>query len=89
MVNAVAGRIEVYLDGGIRRGTDVSKAIALGARAVLVGRAPVFGLAVAGEDGVRHVLELLRDELALTLSLLGCTSPEQLTRSHVQHPPAA
>ena len=88
VVDAVAGRIEVYLDGGIRRGTDVAKAIALGARAVLVGRAPVFGLAVAGEDGVRHVLELLRDELALTLSLLGCTSPEQLTRSHVQHPPA-
>ena len=88
VVDAVAGRIEVYLDGGIRRGTDVAKAIALGARAVLVGRAPVFGLAVAGEDGVRHVLELLRDELALALSLLGCTSPEQLTRSHVQRPPA-
>ena len=88
VVDAVAGRIEVYLDGGIRRGTDVAKAIALGARAVLVGRAPVFGLAVAGEDGVRHVLELLRDELALALSLLGCTSPERLTRSHVQRPPA-
>ena len=88
VVDAVAGRIEVYLDGGIRRGTDVAKAIALGARAVLVGRAPVFGLAIAGEDGVRHVLELLRDELALALSLLGCTSPERLTRSHVQRPPA-
>ncbi len=88
VVDAVAGRIEVYLDGGIRRGTDVAKALALGARAVLVGRAPVFGLAVAGEDGVRHVLELLRDELALALSLLGCTSPEQLTRSYVQRPPA-
>lgn len=88
VVEAVAGRVEVYLDGGIRRGTDVAKALALGARAVLAGRAPVFGLAAAGEDGVRHVLELLRDELALTLCLLGCTSPEELTRAHVQRAPA-
>ena len=84
VVEAVAGRAEVYVDGGIRRGTDVAKALALGARAVLAGRAPIYGLAVAGEDGVRHVLELLRDELTLALSLLGCTSPEQLTREHVQ-----
>ncbi len=84
VIEAVAGRVEVYLDSGVRRGSDVAKALALGARAVLVGRAPVFGLAVAGEDGVRHVLELLRDELSLALCLLGCTSPEQLTRSHVQ-----
>jgi isopentenyl diphosphate isomerase/L-lactate dehydrogenase-like FMN-dependent dehydrogenase len=84
VVEAVAGGVEVYLDGGIRRGADVAKALALGARAVLAGRAPIFGLAAAGEDGVRHVLELLRDELALTLGLLGCTSPDQLTRAHVQ-----
>jgi isopentenyl diphosphate isomerase/L-lactate dehydrogenase-like FMN-dependent dehydrogenase len=84
VAEAVDGRVEVYLDGGIRRGTDVAKALALGARAVLAGRAPVYGLAAAGEDGVRHVLELLRDELALTLCLLGCTSPEQLARTHVQ-----
>ena len=84
VVDAVAGRVEVYLDGGIRRGTDVAKALALGARAVLAGRAPVFGLAAAGEDGVRHVLELLRDELTLALCLLGCTSPDELTRAHVQ-----
>ena len=68
VAEAVAGRAEVYLDGGIRRGADVAKALALGARAVLAGRAPVFGLAAAGEDGVRHVLELLRDELTLTLT---------------------
>jgi isopentenyl diphosphate isomerase/L-lactate dehydrogenase-like FMN-dependent dehydrogenase len=84
VAEAVAGRVEVYLDGGIRRGGDVAKALALGARAVLAGRAPVFGLAAAGEEGVRHVLELLRDEFALALCLLGCTSPEELTRAHVQ-----
>ncbi|HEY2309530.1 MAG TPA: alpha-hydroxy acid oxidase [Gaiellaceae bacterium] len=84
VVEAIAGRAEVYLDGGIRRGTDVAKALALGARAVLAGRAPIFGLAAAGEDGVRHVLELLREELALTLCLLGCASPDELTPAHVQ-----
>ena len=87
VAEAVAGRVEVYVDGGIRRGTDVAKALALGARAVLAGRAPMYGLATAGEDGVRHVFELLRDELALALCLLGCTSPEQLTPSHVQRAP--
>jgi isopentenyl diphosphate isomerase/L-lactate dehydrogenase-like FMN-dependent dehydrogenase len=84
VVDAIAGRAEVYLDGGIRRGTDVAKALALGARAVLAGRAPMFGLAAAGEDGVRHVLELLRDELTLALCLLGCTSPEEIGRGHIQ-----
>jgi isopentenyl diphosphate isomerase/L-lactate dehydrogenase-like FMN-dependent dehydrogenase len=88
VVEAIAGCVEVYLDGGIRRGADVAKALALGARAVLAGRAPVFGLAAAGEDGVRHVLELLRDEFALALCLLGCTSPDELTRRHVQRSPA-
>lgn len=84
VVEAIDGRAEVYLDGGIRRGTDIAKALALGARAVLAGRAPVFGLAVSGEEGVRRVLELLRDELALALCLLGCSSPDELTRAHVQ-----
>jgi isopentenyl diphosphate isomerase/L-lactate dehydrogenase-like FMN-dependent dehydrogenase len=54
---------------------------------VLVGRAPIYGLAAAGEDGVRHVLELLQEELALALCLLGCTSPDELTRAHVQRAP--
>ena len=84
VVEAVDGRVEVYLDGGVRRGTDVAKALALGARAVFAGRAPIFGLAASGEKGVRHVLELLRDELTLTLCLLGCTSPEEVTRAHIQ-----
>jgi 4-hydroxymandelate oxidase len=83
VVDACAGRVMVLLDGGVRRGTDVLKALALGARAVLVGRAPLWGLAVGGEDGVRRVLELLREELALALALLGCPTPEDVTRAHV------
>jgi isopentenyl diphosphate isomerase/L-lactate dehydrogenase-like FMN-dependent dehydrogenase len=71
VVAAVAGRCEVYLDGGVRRGTDVLKALALGARAVFVGRPILWGLAVAGADGAQHVLELLRDELELALALAG------------------
>jgi isopentenyl diphosphate isomerase/L-lactate dehydrogenase-like FMN-dependent dehydrogenase len=84
VVDAVGGRIPVLLDGGIRRGTDVLKALALGARAVLAGRAPVYGLAVAGEEGVRAVLGLLREEIELGLGLLGCTSPDQVARGHVE-----
>jgi isopentenyl diphosphate isomerase/L-lactate dehydrogenase-like FMN-dependent dehydrogenase len=83
VVEAVAGRAEVYLDGGVRRGTDVAIALALGARAVLLGRPVLWGLAVAGEQGVRDVLELLRAELGLALKLLGCSSPADVTRAHV------
>jgi isopentenyl diphosphate isomerase/L-lactate dehydrogenase-like FMN-dependent dehydrogenase len=83
VVEAVAGRIEVLLDGGIRRGTDVVKALALGARACLAGRAPLWGLTVDGEDGALRVLELLRDEISLALSLLGCTSPDGVAAAHV------
>jgi isopentenyl diphosphate isomerase/L-lactate dehydrogenase-like FMN-dependent dehydrogenase len=84
VVEAVESRIEVLVDGGVRRGTDVVKALALGARAVLVARPFVFGLAVGGEAGVRHVLELLRGETLLALALAGCTSPAHVTRAHVQ-----
>jgi isopentenyl diphosphate isomerase/L-lactate dehydrogenase-like FMN-dependent dehydrogenase len=83
VVDAVAGRTEVYVDGGIRRGSDVVKALALGARAVLVGRAPLWGLAYDGEAGARRVLELLRDEIELALALCGCTSPDQVSPAHV------
>src|ERR671910_507007 len=76
VVKAVAGRAEVLVDGGVRRGTDVLKALALGARAVLIGRPILWGLAVDGADGVRHVLELLRAELALDLMLCGLGSPD-------------
>jgi isopentenyl diphosphate isomerase/L-lactate dehydrogenase-like FMN-dependent dehydrogenase len=75
VVEAVDGRVEVLVDGGVRRGGDVIKALALGARAVLAGRAPLWGLAVGGEAGARHVLELLRAEILLALKLVGCASP--------------
>jgi len=84
VVEAVAGRCEVYVDGGIRRGTDVLKALALGARATLTGRAIASGLAVGGEAGVLDVLTMLHDEIELGLALLGCTSPDEVTRSHVE-----
>lgn len=71
VVAAVAGKCEVLVDGGIRRGTDVVKAIALGARAVLIGRPYLWGLAVDGEAGVARVLQLLRDEIALAMALAG------------------
>ncbi|MHB8468274.1 MAG: alpha-hydroxy acid oxidase [Gaiellaceae bacterium] len=84
VVEAVGGRCEVYVDGGIRRGTDVLKALALGARAALIGRAAACGLAVGGERGVGEVLGILRDEIETGLALLGCTTPELVTRSHVE-----
>ena len=83
VVEAVDGRVEVLLDGGVRRGTDALKALALGARGVLIGRAMLWGLAAAGEEGVTHVLQLLRDEVELGLALLGCASPAEVTRAHV------
>jgi isopentenyl diphosphate isomerase/L-lactate dehydrogenase-like FMN-dependent dehydrogenase len=83
VVETCAGEITVLLDGGVRRGSDVVKAIALGARAVLVGRAVLWGLAVGGEAGVRRVLELLQAEVELALTLLGCPSPEAIVPAHV------
>jgi len=83
VVDAVAGRAEVYVDGGIRRGTDVIKAIALGARAVLIGRPVLWGLAVDGESGVGSVLELLRQEIDLAMALSGARDVSELTRDLV------
>jgi len=83
VVDAVDRRVEVLVDGGIRRGTDVVKALALGARAVLAGRAPLWGLVVDGEAGARDVLELLRAEVELALQLTGCRTPAEVTRAHV------
>jgi isopentenyl diphosphate isomerase/L-lactate dehydrogenase-like FMN-dependent dehydrogenase len=83
VVDAVGGRVEVLIDGGIRRGTDVLVALALGARAVLVGRPALWGLAVGGEQGARRVLEILRGELELALALCGCPAPAAVAREHV------
>jgi isopentenyl diphosphate isomerase/L-lactate dehydrogenase-like FMN-dependent dehydrogenase len=84
VVEAIGDRVEVFMDGGVRRGTDVLVALALGARAALVGRAPLWGLAAAGEAGALRVLEMMRDELELALCLTGCVSPAALTREHVR-----
>jgi isopentenyl diphosphate isomerase/L-lactate dehydrogenase-like FMN-dependent dehydrogenase len=81
VVAAVDGKCEVYLDGGIRRGTDVLKALALGARAVLIGRPAFWGLAVGGEAGARAVLEMLRDELQMAMGMCGRPTIPSIDRS--------
>jgi 4-hydroxymandelate oxidase len=83
VVEAVANAAEVYVDGGVRHGVDVLRAVALGARAVLVGRPVVYGLAVGGADGVRVVLDELRDELARAMALCGVTSVGEIERDLV------
>jgi isopentenyl diphosphate isomerase/L-lactate dehydrogenase-like FMN-dependent dehydrogenase len=83
VVEAVAGRVPVLVDGGVRRGTDVVKALALGATAVLAGRAPVWGLAADGERGATRVLEQLRAEIELALALVGAATPDAVGSSHV------
>lgn len=87
VVSAVAGRCEVFLDGGVRRGTDVLKALALGATAVFLGRPVLWGLACQGEQGVADVLKLLRDELHLAMALAGCRSVKEISRSIVRRAP--
>ncbi|XP_061982278.1 peroxisomal (S)-2-hydroxyacid oxidase GLO4-like isoform X2 [Populus nigra] len=84
VVQAVGRRVPVLLDGGVRRGTDVFKALALGAQAVLVGRPVIYGLAAKGEAGVRKVMHMLKDELELTMALAGCPSVKDISRSHVR-----
>jgi isopentenyl diphosphate isomerase/L-lactate dehydrogenase-like FMN-dependent dehydrogenase len=87
IVAAVNGQIEVLMDGGIRRGTDVVKAICLGARAVLIGRAYAYGLAAGGPAGVARAIDMLRTEIERTLKLLGCSSMSALDRSYVNLSP--
>jgi 4-hydroxymandelate oxidase len=88
VVGAVEGRVPVLVDGGIRRGTDVVKALALGASAVLIGRPYLWGLSAGGEAGVAHVLELLRRELERTLALIGAPSPDAIRPERVAPLPA-
>ncbi|CAN6236290.1 unnamed protein product [Urochloa humidicola] len=83
VVREAKGRVPVFLDGGIRRGTDVFKALALGASGVFIGRPVLFALAVEGEAGVRKALQMLRDELEIAMALSGCTSLKEITRGHV------
>ncbi|XP_041017919.1 peroxisomal (S)-2-hydroxy-acid oxidase GLO4-like isoform X1 [Juglans microcarpa x Juglans regia] len=84
VVHAVVGKVPVLFDGGVRRGTDVFKALALGAQAVLVGRPVVYGLAAKGEYGVKRVIEMLKDELELTMTLSGCPGVKDISRSHIK-----
>jgi 4-hydroxymandelate oxidase len=84
IVDAVDGRAEVYLDGGVRRGPDVAIALAMGARAVFAARPFLYALACAGEAGVAHALAIVRHETLRALALLGVRSPAELTRAHVQ-----
>lgn len=88
VVAAVNGQAEVLMDGGVRRGSDIVKAICLGARAVLTGRAYAYGLAAAGEAGVARALGILRDDVERTLRLLGCPSVKALNPSYVEIPDA-
>jgi L-lactate dehydrogenase (cytochrome) len=87
VVASVGDRIEVLLDGGIRRGSDIIKALCLGARAVMVGRAYAYGLGAAGGAGVARAIEILRADLIRTLKLLGCASIAELDRSFIDVPP--
>jgi isopentenyl diphosphate isomerase/L-lactate dehydrogenase-like FMN-dependent dehydrogenase len=86
IAKAVNGRIDLMLDGGIRRGSDVVKALCLGAKAVLLGRAYAYGLAAAGEAGVMRAIEIMRADIVRTLKLLGVGSVAELNRSHVEVP---
>jgi L-lactate dehydrogenase (cytochrome) len=86
VLRAVNGHAEVLVDGGIRRGADIAKAVAMGAKAVLIGRAYAYGLAGAGRLGVARAIEILRTDLERTLALLGCASTRELDGSYVDVP---
>jgi L-lactate dehydrogenase (cytochrome) len=88
VVRAVGHQVPVLVDGGIRRGGDIVKALCMGASAVLVGRAYAYGLAAAGERGVARAIAILSEDLARTLRLLGCGSIRELSGDYVDVPPA-
>jgi 4-hydroxymandelate oxidase len=84
IVAVVGDKVDVLVDSGFRRGTDVLKALALGAKAVLIGRPVLWGLSVAGETGVKHVLEILRDELSIAMALSGCRTIQDIDTSLIK-----
>nr|XP_014435507.1 hydroxyacid oxidase 1 [Pelodiscus sinensis] len=84
IVEAVEGKVEVFLDGGVRKGTDVLKALALGARAVFIGRPIIWGLVYQGEEGAKEVLQMLKEEFQLAMALSGCRSVKEIDRTLVQ-----
>jgi 4-hydroxymandelate oxidase len=84
IVDAVAGRVPLLLDGGVRSGTDVVKALALGASGVLVGRPQFHALAVAGMAGVAHMLHILRTELEFAMAQIGCRSPAEISADRLK-----
>ena len=87
IVAAVGEKAEIILDGGIRRGTDVLKALALGARAVSIGRGYLFGLGAGGEAGVDRALSLLKEEIVRDMALLGCRTIEEITAEYARRRP--
>jgi isopentenyl diphosphate isomerase/L-lactate dehydrogenase-like FMN-dependent dehydrogenase len=93
IVDAAGDRLDVLIDSGFRRGSDIAAALALGAKTVLVGRAYLYGLAAAGEGGVRHCIDILAEELRMTMQLCGATRVADLNRDLIRHrqlpPPAA
>ncbi|XP_049393240.1 peroxisomal (S)-2-hydroxyacid oxidase GLO3-like [Solanum stenotomum] len=84
VVHVVQGKVPVLIEGGIRRGTDIFKALALGAKAVLIGRPVIYGLAAKGESGVKQVIEMLKNELEQTMALAGCCTVADITRNYVK-----
>ncbi|NXY86328.1 HAOX1 oxidase, partial [Alcedo cyanopectus] len=84
IVEAVEGKVEVFLDGGVRKGTDVLKALALGAKAVFIGRPLIWGLAYQGEEGAKEVLQMLKEEFRLAMALTGCQRVEEIDRTLVR-----
>ncbi|XP_006265389.2 2-Hydroxyacid oxidase 1 isoform X1 [Alligator mississippiensis] len=89
IVEAVAGKVEVFLDGGVRKGTDILKALALGAKAVFIGRPIIWGLVYQGEEGAKEVLQILKEELHLAMALSGCRSVKEIDRMLVRTASAA
>ncbi|NXU03276.1 HAOX1 oxidase, partial [Buphagus erythrorhynchus] len=84
IVEAVQGKVEVFLDGGVRKGTDVLKALALGAKAVFIGRPVLWGLAYQGEEGAKEVLQMLKEEFHLAMALTGCRRVEEIGRTLIR-----